>query len=141
MTTAALFEGMQLARFGRADLSPSSVAYATASPKGKPWDKTRFMAYNYLNSEKSKAFFEKALRTEGFPKRKPLDKSRFMDYNKLNSGKAEATFEKGSTLYGRLPLGGKLSRQRLMRGDHYDKPKILCSIPKKAERHMARSAF
>ena len=58
MTTAALFEGMQPACLGRADLSPLiSRLRDSFPPKEKPWDKTRFMAYNYLNSEKSKAFF------------------------------------------------------------------------------------
>ena len=52
-------------------------------------------------------------------------------------GNATCLFEKSRL----IPPHQSLTRQRLMRGDHYDKPKILCSIPKKAERHMARSAF
>jgi|GEM_PF-6474582 len=58
MTTAALLRECNLPVWVEQIDPPSSVAYATVfPPKGKPWNKTRFMAYNYLNSEKSKAFF------------------------------------------------------------------------------------
>ena len=39
-----------------------------------------------------------------------------------------------------FPLG-KVVTAAIDEGDLYDKPKILCSIPKKAERAMCRSAF
>ncbi len=52
------FCGNATCLFGKSRLIPPHQSLTRQlPPKGKPWNKTRFMAYNYLNSEKSKAFF------------------------------------------------------------------------------------
>ena len=54
------FCGNATCLFGKSRLIPPHQSLTRQlPPKGKPWNKTRFMAYNYLNSEKSKAFFLK----------------------------------------------------------------------------------